>query len=111
MDADLCSFMGVDPTMGVNPRDLQLDLNVYHDPDIFTSFHASQTELSNGIPPGGDSFPRVPASTRPSTPTALAGPNMEMGAFDGDMSAFGGDFGIDEGVGIPGKYTKTEKWN
>jgi hypothetical protein len=98
MDAAWCSLIGV------NPRDLELDHNIYHDPDIPTSVHASHADLTNETQSGVDSWLSVPGSTRTFLSTAFAGPNAGMGAIDVDMSGFGEDFQINGAVGLPGKH-------
>lgn len=105
MDADWRS-LGL---MGVDPRDLQLVHDGYHDPGIITSLQASETEVFNGTQSGGDSWPNAAPLTGTSIPSALAGPDMAMGAYDGGVSAYDGDFGIDNSLGTPGKYTHNKR--
>jgi hypothetical protein len=88
--------------IGVNPRDLELNCNAYYDHDISTSFQASHSKPSNETQSGVDSWPNVPASTGVFMSGTLAGPYLEMAAFDMNMLAQEGDFQDNGGVGITG---------
>jgi len=88
MDAAWPSLMGVDP------RDLQLNRTESYDLNI-----SPQENSSNGIQYNDDSWPNVQASTGGFMQTALAGPHLDIGVFDVEMPALGGNYQIN---GAPG---------
>ncbi|PMD40538.1 hypothetical protein L207DRAFT_582728 [Hyaloscypha variabilis F] len=75
--------------MGVDPRDLLLNRTESYDLNI-----SPQENSSNGIQNSDDSWPSVQASTGGFMPTALAGPHLEIGVFDVEMPALGGNYQI-----------------
>ncbi|KAN0095534.1 hypothetical protein V8E51_016245 [Hyaloscypha variabilis] len=75
--------------MGVDPRDLQLNRTESYDLNI-----SPQENSSNGIQYNDDSWPSLQASTGGFMPTALAGPHLEIGVFDVEGPAFGGNYQI-----------------
>jgi hypothetical protein len=85
MDDDWSSLMGV------NPRDLELNCNMYYDHDISTSLQASRSTSSNETQRDVNSWP-----------ITLAGPYLEMAVFDMDMSVQGGGSQDNGGVGVTG---------
>ncbi|KAE9367635.1 hypothetical protein N431DRAFT_348591 [Stipitochalara longipes BDJ] len=87
--------------MGVNPRDLELNHDVSYDHNISTSFQGPPAHSSNGTHYCYDSWPSEPAPTGSFMPIALAGPHLEIGAFDVGMPATGGDFHVNGTIGIP----------
>jgi len=79
---------------GIDPRLLELNHAEAYDHNT-----APQVFPSNGTQFGDDSWPKIPALTGSFVPTTLAGPHPDMGAFDVDMSALGGDFQVNDAPG------------